>query len=74
MMNKNNSYLGYGPEIDWWSLGVMLYELTYGRPPFHHECFEYCLELIEQADLQFPKDMSIISDYMRNFIAGVRIF
>ena len=28
---------GHGPEVDWWALGVCLYEFMTGIPPFNDE-------------------------------------
>mmetsp|Transcript_33178 Transcript_33178/g.30117 ORF Transcript_33178/g.30117 Transcript_33178/m.30117 type:complete len:152 (+) Transcript_33178:793-1248(+) len=28
---------GHGKEVDWWSFGILMYELIIGMPPFFHD-------------------------------------
>ncbi|CAE6504907.1 unnamed protein product [Rhizoctonia solani] len=47
---------GYGPETDWWSLGAMIYELTYGVAPFFASdvATTYKKVLAHKKNLKFP--------------------
>jgi len=60
---------GYGPEIDWWSVGVILYECIVGYAPFSCEdTTETCIMILEfQSTLDFP-DEPQISDEARHLI------
>lgn len=46
---------GHGKAVDWWSLGVLLYEMLIGYPPFFDESPLKIYEKILEAKLQFPK-------------------
>ena len=40
---------------DWWSYGILIYEMLCGIPPFYNENIEKMYELIKYAELRFPK-------------------
>lgn len=45
---------GHGSAVDWWTLGVFLYEMLYGRTPFKGENNEKTLINILKQPLMFP--------------------
>lgn len=49
---KSNS--GYGKEVDWWSLGIVCFELLTGWPPFYDRDFNRMCEKILYRPLVFP--------------------
>ena len=57
VLNKN----GYGKEIDWWSLGVIFYEMLIGYAPFcSKHTNEVCYKVLHyQNYLQFPNKIKI---------------
>ena len=52
---------GYGPEVDWWSVGVIFYEMLIGYAPFcSKETSEVCQKILQwEKYLKFPKEIKI---------------
>lgn len=49
---------GHGSAVDWWTLGVFLYEMLFGRTPFKGAGKDSTLANIITNPLKFPADVS----------------
>ncbi|KAL1510811.1 hypothetical protein AB1Y20_007095 [Prymnesium parvum] len=45
---------GYGKPVDWWALGVFVFELLTGKPPFTSRNVNAVLRMIASAEVPFP--------------------
>ena len=50
---------GYTRSVDWWTLGVLLYEMLVGLPPFYSEDVNEMYRKILQEPLSFPPTISV---------------
>ncbi|KAJ3862422.1 MAG: kinase-like domain-containing protein [Lentinula lateritia] len=48
---------GYTKTVDWWTLGVLLYEMMTGLPPFYDDNVNTMYQRILTDPLNFPPDM-----------------
>ncbi|KAG1714798.1 NUAK family SNF1-like kinase 1 [Nymphon striatum] len=58
----------YGPEVDCWSLGVLLYTLVYGAMPFDGSNFKRLVKQISEGDYYEPKKKSEASGLIRDIL------
>jgi len=50
---------GHGKSVDWYLLGVLLYELVVGQIPYFNRNREQLFKNIQEAKLQFPDFLSV---------------
>lgn len=64
---------GHSFSVDWWSLGILMYELLYGVTPFQDNNTDKMYELILNAELKFRDNSVDISDECKDFIKSLLI-
>ncbi|XP_023945661.1 serine/threonine-protein kinase greatwall isoform X1 [Bicyclus anynana] len=51
----------HGPAVDWWALGVCLYEFMTGVPPFNDETVQAVFQNILARNIEWPEDEEALS-------------
>lgn len=62
----------YGKECDYWSIGVVLFILLSGTPPFYEDERSDLFDKIKQCDYQFfEKDWHNISNEAKDLVSNI---
>ena len=60
---------GHGVEVDWWSLGALLYDMVTGAPPFVGANRKKTMERIMKGQLRFPPFLTAeVKDLLRKLL------
>ncbi|XP_067011381.1 RAC serine/threonine-protein kinase isoform X2 [Anabrus simplex] len=60
----------YGRAVDWWGIGVVMYEMMCGRLPFYNRDHDVLFTLILMEEVKFPRT---ISNEAKDMLGGLLI-
>nr|AAX81328.1 neochrome [Mougeotia scalaris] len=63
---------GHGPSIDWWSFGILIYEMLYGETPFCGSSMNKTFHNILNKEVAFPSPVPV-SDMAKDLITSLLI-
>ncbi|GKU93890.1 hypothetical protein SLEP1_g7448 [Rubroshorea leprosula] len=63
---------GHGNAVDWWTFGIFLFELLYGKTPFKGSTNDETLANVVSHSLRFPSS-PIVSFHARDLIRGLLV-
>lgn len=58
----------YGPEIDWWSLGILIYEMVFKTSPFYSVNEKKIYDKIKKSNIIFP---GVVDSNLVSLIKGL---
>jgi serine/threonine protein kinase len=47
---------GHDHTLDWWTLGILIYEMLVGIPPFYNSNKHKMYHLIEKGEIRWPHE------------------
>ena len=50
---------GHDETVDVWCLGIFMFELLYGKPPFERPSVEETIALIRKGEWEFPEEPQV---------------
>lgn len=64
---------GHNKGVDWWALGILVYEMLAGYPPFYHENPFGIYQKILAGKIEFPRHFDVrAKDLIRKLLTADR--